>query len=137
MPLYEYLCEACGQRTETLQRLADPPLTVCAQCGGTLKKQFSAPSFQFKGSGWYVTDYARSGSGSAGGSEKSGAADAAAESKESAKSDKGEKGEKGEKSEKSEKAEKGEKGDRPAKSETPSAPAAPASPAGSKPPSSQ
>jgi putative FmdB family regulatory protein len=131
MPLYEYLCEACGQRTETLQRLADPPLTVCAQCGGTLKKQFSAPSFQFKGSGWYVTDYARSGSGSAGGSEKSATADAAAESKESSKSDKGEKSDKGDKSEKA------EKGDRPAKSETPSAPAAPASPAGAKPPSSQ
>ena len=131
MPLYEYLCEACGQRTETLQRLADPPLTVCAQCGGTLKKQFSAPSFQFKGSGWYVTDYARSGSGSAGGSETSATADAAAESKESSKSDKGEKSDKGDKSEKA------EKGDRPAKSETPSAPAAPASPAGAKPPASQ
>jgi putative FmdB family regulatory protein len=74
MPIYEYLCTSCGKVTEALQRIADPPLTVCPHCQGTLRKQLSAPAFQFKGSGWYVTDYARkSGSGSgASGSEKAG-----------------------------------------------------------------
>ncbi len=61
MPLYEYRCEACGHKLEVLQRLAEPPLTVCPECGGVLRKQVSAPAFQFKGTGWYVTDYARSG----------------------------------------------------------------------------
>jgi putative FmdB family regulatory protein len=78
MPLYDYACGSCGQTTEILQRYEDPPLTICPHCGGTLRKLVSAPSFQFKGSGWYVTDYARkSGGGSAGGgeakAEKSGA----------------------------------------------------------------
>ncbi|HEX4955847.1 MAG TPA: zinc ribbon domain-containing protein [Thermoanaerobaculia bacterium] len=66
MPLYEYQCEACGKRTEELQRLSDPPLTVCPACGGVYKKLLSAPAFQFKGSGWYVTDYAKKGGGDAG-----------------------------------------------------------------------
>ena len=66
MPLYEYACEACGRRNEALQRLSDPPLTVCPHCGGKLKKLVSAPAFQFKGSGWYVTDYARKSGGSSG-----------------------------------------------------------------------
>lgn len=61
MPLYEYLCADCGERSEILQRHGDPPLTVCPNCGGALKKLVSAPAFQFKGKGWYVTDYARSG----------------------------------------------------------------------------
>lgn len=58
MPLYEYECRTCGKRTELLQRMADPPLAACPQCGGEVKKLFSAPAVQFKGSGWYVTDYA-------------------------------------------------------------------------------
>ena len=62
MPLYEYRCESCGRMHEVLQRLDDPPLTTCPDCGGTLRKQVSAPAFQFKGTGWYVTDYAKSGS---------------------------------------------------------------------------
>jgi putative FmdB family regulatory protein len=59
MPLYEYLCEACGRRSEVLQRLDEPPLATCSECGGPLRKLLSAPAFQFKGSGWYLTDYAR------------------------------------------------------------------------------
>jgi len=59
MPLYEYECVDCGQRTEALQQHSDPPRTVCPACGGKLRKLVSSPSFQFKGSGWYVTDYAR------------------------------------------------------------------------------
>lgn len=58
MPLYEYLCDSCSQRTEVLQRLDEPPLAVCPNCGGALRKLLSAPAFQFKGSGWYATDYA-------------------------------------------------------------------------------
>lgn len=59
MPIYEYECEACGHRSEELQRMDDPPLATCPACGGPYKKLLSAPAFQFKGSGWYVTDYAR------------------------------------------------------------------------------
>ncbi len=61
MPLYEYQCQSCGHRSEEMQRISDPPLTVCPACGGEYKKLISAPAFQFKGSGWYVTDYARKG----------------------------------------------------------------------------
>lgn len=63
MPIYEYECRRCGRRIEAMQRLSDPPLSECEQCGGELRKLISAPAFQFKGSGWYVTDYAKSGSG--------------------------------------------------------------------------
>jgi putative FmdB family regulatory protein len=59
LPLYEYQCKACDRRLEVLQRLAEPPLTTCPECGGELRKLVSAPAFQFKGEGWYVTDYAR------------------------------------------------------------------------------
>ena len=62
MPIYEYQCERCEERTEAIQKMADDPLTTCEQCGGPLKRLISSPAFQFKGSGWYVTDYARSGS---------------------------------------------------------------------------
>lgn len=61
MPLYEFECETCGTRTEVLQRFEDPPPAACAACGGPLKKLFSAPAVHFKGSGWYVTDYAGKG----------------------------------------------------------------------------
>lgn len=64
MPIYEYQCESCGQRIEVMQRMADGPPETCEQCGeGPFKKLVSAPAFQFKGSGWYVTDYARKGEG--------------------------------------------------------------------------
>lgn len=58
MPIYEYQCQSCGHRFEEMQRISDPALTTCPQCEGELKKLVSAPAFQFKGSGWYVTDYA-------------------------------------------------------------------------------
>lgn len=58
MPIYEYECLACGKRSEVLQRASDPPLGECPECGGQVRKLISAPAFQFKGSGWYVTDYA-------------------------------------------------------------------------------
>ncbi len=59
LPLYEYACTQCGQRTEKIRRFSDPPLTKCEKCGGKLKQLVSSPAIQFKGSGWYVTDYAR------------------------------------------------------------------------------
>jgi putative FmdB family regulatory protein len=65
MPLYEYQCQECGEKTEVVQRFDDAPLTICASCGGALKKLISAPAIQFKGSGFYLTDYGRS-SGAAG-----------------------------------------------------------------------
>ncbi len=57
MPIYEYKCESCGHRLEALQRISEDPLTTCPECGGELKRLISAPAFQFKGTGWYVTDY--------------------------------------------------------------------------------
>lgn len=63
MPLYEYECTVCGERTEVIQRLSDPPLSDCPKCREPVRKLLSAPSFQFKGSGWYVTDYAGKSSG--------------------------------------------------------------------------
>jgi putative FmdB family regulatory protein len=62
MPLYEYECEACGARFEQIQRFSDPPIEVCPNCGERMvHKLLSSPAIQFKGSGWYVTDYARKG----------------------------------------------------------------------------
>jgi putative FmdB family regulatory protein len=58
MPIYEYECRKCKAHTEAFQKLADKPLTKCSKCGGRLEKRISAPAIQFKGSGWYVTDYA-------------------------------------------------------------------------------
>ena len=65
MPLYEYQCKKCHSLTERIQKFSDPPLTVCPHCGGELEQLLSAPAVQFKGSGWYVTDYARKGPGKA------------------------------------------------------------------------
>ncbi len=59
MPLYEYKCTSCGKRFELIQKFSDPPQTACPSCGKTAERQLSAPAIQFKGSGWYVTDYAR------------------------------------------------------------------------------
>ena len=100
MPIYEYVCGSCKKKTEVIQGIKDAPLKVCPHCGGKLKKAISAPAIQFKGSGFYITDYAR---GSSSG-ERS-------ESK-SEKSEKTEKAGKSEKVEKkSEKKEKKASGD--------------------------
>jgi putative FmdB family regulatory protein len=58
MPIYAYRCDRCGVEKDVLQRLSDAPLTVCPECGAeAFHKQLSAPAFQLKGSGWYVTDF--------------------------------------------------------------------------------
>jgi len=63
MPIYEYKCADCGANVEKMQRISDAPLTVCENCGGKLEKQLSLSGFQFKGEGWYVTDYSKKSSG--------------------------------------------------------------------------
>ncbi len=70
MPTYEYQCEKCGDLFEVRQKFADAPLTTHEGCGGAVHRLLSAPALQFKGSGWYITDYAKgSGSGSNGSSK--------------------------------------------------------------------
>ena len=62
MPLYEYRCEACGHVFEQIQKFSDPPIDVCPKCGERkVEKLLSSPAIQFKGTGWYITDYARKG----------------------------------------------------------------------------
>jgi len=61
MPLYEYECTACGHQFEVIRKFSDPPEDKCPKCGSPVRKLQSAPAFQFKGTGWYVTDYAKSG----------------------------------------------------------------------------
>ena len=80
MPLYEYECTKCGERLEILQKISDPPYSRCPKCGGQMRKLLSAPAIQFKGSGFYKTDYAKSES-------KSEQSESKAESKTEAKSD--------------------------------------------------
>jgi putative FmdB family regulatory protein len=65
MPNYEYLCKKCGHRFEQIRKFSDKQLRKCPECGGVLEQVISAPAVQFKGSGWYVTDYAKKGAGSA------------------------------------------------------------------------
>lgn len=80
MPLYEYQCKKCHSLTERIQKFSDPPLTVCPHCGGELEQLLSAPTVQFKGSGWYVTDYAKK-SSKGGSSGSNGSAAASSENK--------------------------------------------------------
>lgn len=61
MPLFDYACEACGHTFEVLQKYSDPPPAECPSCGGKIERLVSAPAIQFKGTGWYVTDYAKKG----------------------------------------------------------------------------
>jgi putative FmdB family regulatory protein len=90
MPLYEYECEACKQRFEVIQKFSDPPPETCAHCGkGPVHRQISTPAIQFKGSGWYITDYAGGRSSSAS-SSSAGDGESKTESKAESKKDGGE-----------------------------------------------
>ena len=71
MPLYEYLCKKCKHRFEKIQKFSDKMLTKCPECGGRIDQTVSAPAVQFKGSGWYVTDYAKKSSAPAASSSDS------------------------------------------------------------------
>ena len=87
MPLYEYRCKGCGQTIEVIQSFSDPLLTVCDRCGGELAKLMSSPAVQFKGSGWYVSDYGKGGSGPRKKEAGEGSSETKSESKGDAKSD--------------------------------------------------
>lgn len=81
MPLYEYQCVKCGRKTEKIEGVDGPHLRKCPHCGGKVERLVTAPAIQFKGAGWYVTDYAKKSSG--GDSEKTGAGATEAAGKES------------------------------------------------------
>ena len=66
MPLYEYECRACGNRFERIQKFSDPLVETCPKCEGAVRKRLSSPAIQFKGSGFYITDYAKKSSTAAG-----------------------------------------------------------------------
>lgn len=90
MPIYEYQCKQCNERHEIIQRFSDAPLTHCPSCGGEMKKLISSPAIQFKGSGFYKTDYASgssSGSSSNKSETKSESASPSSETKSEAKSE--------------------------------------------------
>ena len=88
MPLYEYKCSKCGAVTEIIQKVSDPPPRTCPQCGGKLHKLLSSPAIQFKGSGWYVTDYASKKPGAAAPQEKNKSAPDKSQSKKEHTADK-------------------------------------------------
>ncbi len=75
MPIYQYLCENCGEQFDVIQKFADEPLSVHPKCGGTVHRMMTAPAFQFKGSGWYVNDYAKKPAAGSGGSNDPGASE--------------------------------------------------------------
>jgi len=87
MPLYEYKCESCEHRFERIQKYSDPPIDTCPKCGARVRKLISSPAIQFKGSGFYITDYGKSGSGAESKSEKADKAGAAGDAKSDAKSE--------------------------------------------------
>src|ERR1700747_3608887 len=87
MPIYEYQCKKCHHRFERIQKFSDPHVKKCPDCGGPVEQVISAPAVQFKGSGWYVTDYAK----------KTGSSQSSSSNGDSAKGDSAEKGGAGEK----------------------------------------
>lgn len=78
MPLYEYQCDACATRFERIQKFSDPPVDACPSCSGPVRKLPSSPAIHFKGSGWYITDYAKK--PAAGKGDGTGTADSATKS---------------------------------------------------------
>jgi putative FmdB family regulatory protein len=72
MPIYEYQCRKCQHRFERIQKFSEPPVRKCPKCGGPVEQLLHAPAVQFKGAGWYVTDYASKGTSKSDGAAKSG-----------------------------------------------------------------
>lgn len=107
MPLYEYKCKKCKHKFEKIQKFSDRPVKKCPECGGPVEKIMHAPAVQFKGSGWYVTDYGGKQTSDMPKSDNAEAADAkeSKESKESSREDKGKEKQKESKPKKAEKAE--------------------------------
>lgn len=88
MPLYEYLCKVCHHRFEKIQKFSDPLVTECPECGeDEVEKVISAPAVQFKGSGWYVTDYAKKNTSQGSSTSKSESSENKSESKSETKKD--------------------------------------------------
>ena len=87
MPIYEYQCQKCQERHEIIQRFSDATLTHCPSCGGEMKKLISSPAIQFKGSGFYKTDYASSGSKSSSEGSSSSRSESKSETKSESKSE--------------------------------------------------
>jgi len=90
MPIYEYLCKKCGRHFEKRQSVNEAPLAECEKCGGPVEKQWSLSGFQFKGEGWYVTDYSKKGGskedkGSSDSKEKSSTAESTASTEPASK----------------------------------------------------
>ena len=110
MPLYEYECESCRHRFERIQKFSDPPIETCPVCGGPVRKLLSSPAIQFKGSGWYITDYARQ-------DKKSGSVDGGSSSSSPSGSDS-----KGESASKTDSSSSTTKADKPATSAPAKAP---------------
>jgi putative FmdB family regulatory protein len=139
MPLYEYECDACGHRFEKIQKFSDPLVDKCPVCGSHVHKLFSSPAIQFKGSGFYITDYPKGDKGSAPKSDggkadkaaKAGKPEAAASSEKSEKSDKADSSSKSEKGS----ASGGSSSDSSAASTSTSTPSASSTPAASSTPS--
>src|SRR5436190_18487829 len=87
MPLYEYECESCHHRFERIQKYSDPLVDVCPVCGSKVHKLLSSPAFQFKGTGWYVTDYAKKSGSDSGGGKGSSSSSNASSSTDASKPD--------------------------------------------------
>jgi putative FmdB family regulatory protein len=87
VPLYEFQCKKCGHRFERIQKFSDPDPKKCPECGGKLERMLHAPAIQFKGAGWYATDYAGKGKSA---SKEEGAADSSAGKTETSAGAKGE-----------------------------------------------
>jgi putative FmdB family regulatory protein len=114
MPIYEFECRKCKARLEVFQKMSDKPPVKCRQCGGRLDRLQSAPAIQFKGSGWYVTDYAGQNRKAGEKAEKDLHSAATSDDKKSDKADKGEKSDKA-----SDNVDKGDKADKKTKDSSP------------------
>jgi putative FmdB family regulatory protein len=108
MPLYEYECKKCHHRFERLQKFSDPHVKKCPECGGPIEQVISAPAVQFKGSGWYVTDYAKKSSAPSSTSNSSNG-DSSSKKEGKSKSEDSSKSESSQKSESSKKSEESSK----------------------------
>jgi putative FmdB family regulatory protein len=116
VPLYEYKCLKCGRKTEKIENVAGPHLKKCPHCGGKVEMMISAPAIQFKGTGWYVTDYAGKKSGGESGRDEKAGGDAK-ESKDTKDSGKDSSGKDSGSKDSGSKEKKTEKSEKPAKSE--------------------
>jgi putative FmdB family regulatory protein len=103
MPLYEYECKKCHHRFERIVKFSDKPMKKCPDCGGPVEQMISAPAVQFKGSGWYVTDYAKKSAGASSSSSDGGSSAKDSSAKDSASKDTSDKKDDKPKAEKTEK----------------------------------